>query len=307
MKQIDNALTKENSMSTINVKDPVSGKLMQSEEETERIKIETARTEAFEMEYFRFGHGSENLVILPGISVQSVMLLPDMVADAYKVLADDFTLYVFDRRKEVPEGYSIDEMAEDTAAALCAAGLKRVSVMGVSQGGMIAMKMAVLHPELVQSLILACSSAHVKEDTDQVFNEWIKLAENGDAEALYLSFGENVYSRKMFDKTRDLLVSAAKGVTEEELKRFIIFAKSMLDFDIRNDLEKIECPVFVIGAEDDRVLQPYSATEIAEHFSGRHDFQIRMYDGYGHAVFDEAPDFKESVLKFLLELKSGTA
>ena len=26
---------------------------------------------------------------------------------------------------------------------------------------------------------------------------------------------------------------------------------------------------------------------------------LKMYNGYGHAVFDEAPDFKESMLEFL--------
>ena len=79
------------------------------------IKVETVRTESFEMDYFRFGHGSESLVILPGVSVQSVMLLPNIVAAAYKVLTDDFTVYVVDRRKNVKDGYSIAEMAEDTA------------------------------------------------------------------------------------------------------------------------------------------------------------------------------------------------
>lgn len=228
----------------------------------EKIKVETVSTGSFEMDYFRFGHGSGTLVILPGVSVQSVTLFPDMVADAYKVLTDDYTLYVIDRRKEVPASYSIDEMAEDTAEALRALGFDRVSLLGVSQGGMIGMKIAVTHPELIQDLVLACSSAHVKEETDQLFGKWIELAESGDADALYMSFGENVYSGKMFEQSRDLLARAAKTVTGEELKRFTIFAQNMIGFDMRKDLKKIECPVYVIGAEDDRVLMPYSAPEI---------------------------------------------
>lgn len=46
------------------------------------IEIKTVQTDGFEMEYFCFGHGKEPLVILPGLSVQSVM----GAADAYRLL-----------------------------------------------------------------------------------------------------------------------------------------------------------------------------------------------------------------------------
>lgn len=50
------------------------------------IEIKTVQTDGFEMEYFCFGHGKEPLVILPGLSVQSVMGAADAVADAYRLL-----------------------------------------------------------------------------------------------------------------------------------------------------------------------------------------------------------------------------
>ncbi len=81
--------------------------------------------------------------------------------------------------------------------------------------------------------------------------------------------------------------------------RFIIFAKSMLGFDYRDELDKISCPVFVVGAEDDRVLMPDASPVIMEHLTRQDDHVLKMYNGYGHAVFDEAPDFKESMLEFL--------
>ena len=65
------------------------------------VQIETVRTESFSMDFFRFGHGKETLVILPGLSVQSVMVFADAVAEAYQRLANDFTIYVFDYRKEM--------------------------------------------------------------------------------------------------------------------------------------------------------------------------------------------------------------
>jgi hypothetical protein len=77
------------------------------------VQIETVRTESFSMDFFRFGHGKETLVILPGLSVQSVMVFADAVAEAYQRLANDFTIYVFDYRKEMPIAYPMHEMAQD--------------------------------------------------------------------------------------------------------------------------------------------------------------------------------------------------
>ena len=74
----------------------------ESQEPAMRMQIETVKTEMFSMDYFRFGHGKETLVILPGLSVQSVMGFADAVAEAYQMFADDYTVYVFDRRKELP-------------------------------------------------------------------------------------------------------------------------------------------------------------------------------------------------------------
>ena len=69
----------------------------------EKIQIETVRTDRFSMDYFKFGRGEKPFVIIPGVSVQSVMGSAELIAEAYKLFADDFTVYVFDRRKNLPE------------------------------------------------------------------------------------------------------------------------------------------------------------------------------------------------------------
>lgn len=107
------------------------------------IRIETVKTERFSMDFFRFGKGEKTLVILPGLSVQSVMGAADAVAGAYRSLTDHFTIYVFDRRAELPASYSVRDMARDTAEAFRALGLKKVCLFGASQGGMIALALAI--------------------------------------------------------------------------------------------------------------------------------------------------------------------
>ena len=258
-------------------------------------QIQTVETDSFSMDYFQFGQGEDVFVILPGLSVQSVMGFADAVADAYKLLSDDYTIYVFDRRKELPPDYSMHDMARDTAEAFIALGLNRVNLFGASQGGMIAMVIAIEQPELVEKLILGSTSACVENTRAQTIKKWIQLARAGNAKDLYLAFGEAVYPPNVFEQSRALLSEAAESVTHEDLKRFVILAEGIEGFNVRKDLKMIACPVLVIGSKDDRVLGAEASIQIAECT----DAELYMYEGYRHAAYDTAPDYKERILRFL--------
>ena len=263
------------------------------------IPIETVKTDAFSMDYFRFGRGKETLVILPGLSVQSVMLSADAVAQEYGAFRDAYTVFVFDRRKELPAAYSVFDMAEDTALAMKKIGLHKVFLFGASQGGMIAMTVAIRHPEAVKKLVLCSTAARVGKTQSGAVEEWVKLAKAGKAEDLYLAFGKALYPKEIFEQSRDLLKEAAKSVTPEDLRRFTVLAGDIENFDVTADLQKIACPVLLVGSEDDRVLGAEATREIADRLRGHKDFETHMYRGYGHAVYDTAPDFGERMKRFL--------
>ena len=262
--------------------------------------IETVKTDTFTMDYFKFGQGERALVIIPGLSVQSVMISANAVVSAYQPLTNDFTIYVFDRRKELPASYSVREMARDAAEALRALGLHQASVFGASQGGMIAMTMAIENPDLVQKLVLCSTAARMTEARYQAVEKWIELARAGSATDLYLAFGEAIFPQDMFEQLRALLIETAKSVTDEDLSRFIILAEALKDFDVSSELEKISCPVLLVGSKDDRVLGADATEEIAERLNDKPGFRLHMYEGFGHAAYDTAPDFKERMLRFLM-------
>lgn len=265
------------------------------------MRIETVHTPDFSMDYLRFGSGERTLVILPGLSVQSVMGLGDAIAAAYRPLEEKYTIYVFDRRGDLPSPYTVRDMARDTAAAFRALGLEKVCLFGASQGGMIALVIAAEHPELVEKLVLGSSSAHVREEQYRVIERWIRLAESGDREGLYLAFGAEIYPPAVFRQVREGLLAAARTVTDAELARFITLAEGTRGFDAVRDLEKIRCPVLAIGAYEDSVLDADATMEIAEKLDERPDFRLYLYTGFGHAAFDTAPDYKERILRFFEE------
>jgi 3-oxoadipate enol-lactonase len=79
-------------------------------------------------------------------------------------LAQHFDLLAYDQRglgqtDKPPGPYSMRDYAGDAAALLDAIGWDRCRVMGVSFGGMVAQEFALRHPERVERLVLACTSA----------------------------------------------------------------------------------------------------------------------------------------------------
>ena len=265
------------------------------------IEIKTIHTAAFSMRYVQFGRGKTPLVILPGLSVQSVMGAADAIAEAYAPLTDDFTLYVLDRRESLPEDYSLADMARDTAAAMQALGLSDVCLFGASQGGMIALLIAIEHPELVSRLALGSTAARVTAAAGKVVDRWIRLAEQKDGAALYLDFGKTIYPPDVFEAYRAALVAAGKTVTDDECARFITLAQGTRGFDVRERLSCIRCPVLLLGAEDDAVLGADATNAIADALGDRPNVQTHLYRGYGHAAFDTAPDYKNRLLRFFKE------
>ncbi|MCR4593809.1 MAG: alpha/beta hydrolase [Clostridiales bacterium] len=250
------------------------------------------------MEYFSFGKGKKTCVILPGLSIGKVTALADQVALAYKALTEDFTVYVFERVSDVPEDYTIAGMAEDTAAAFTALGLKELYIMGASQGGMIAMQIAANYPHLVKKAVIASSSSFVTEYQRNIMKMWIGFAEKKDGEGLFLSFAQVIYPQRLFMKGKEFFADCGKTIKAEDFERFIRLARATDGFDIREQMESIQCPVLAVGSKDDKLFGPEGSLQIAEKTK---DGEAYIYDGYGHALYDTAPDFKKRILEFYLK------
>ncbi len=262
------------------------------------IEIKKISTPDFEMEYFTTGSGKTNLVILPGISVKSVMLSADAIAAQYEDMCGDFTLYFFDRRKDMPEDYSVYDMARDTAIAIKAAVPGEICLFGASQGGMMAAVIAAENPGLVSKLALGSSPFTVNPHTRSVAVKWIEHAENGDFEKLYLDFGEKLYPREVFEMYREFLTDQSKTVTADEAKRFITLARGLEGYDMRKLAGKIKCPSLLLLADDDAVLGKEHINEAKALTEGRSNFEMFIYSGYGHAAFDTAPDYRLRLKEF---------
>ena len=255
-------------------------------------------TDEYIIPYIKFGTGEKILVILPGISVQSVLPMASAVEKQYELFCRDYTVYLFDRREDMPEEYSVYDMANDTAKAIKELSLSDICLFGVSQGGMIAIIIAADHPELVRKLALGSSAAYFSDELIGGINEWLGYAEQGDTVKLYLAFGKRLYSPEYFEKYKQAFRFLAKTVEEKDIKRFIKLVKATESFDARDKMASIKCPVLAIGDTSDMVLGAESTPQIAELQKDNPRFEMFMYKDMGHSVFDTAPDYPKRLFEF---------
>ena len=150
------------------------------------------------MNYLVFGQGSKTLIILPGLGDGLAPVHGQFQALAfafsYRRIARHFKVYLFSRRNTLPSIYSTRQMAADQALAMKALGIKAASVLGVSQGGMIAQHLALRYPQKVGKLVLVVSLARQNPIIQQAVTHWIDLVSAQRYRELCLDIAKKSYS-----------------------------------------------------------------------------------------------------------------
>ena len=262
--------------------------------------VQTVCAGDIEMEYACVGTGPKPLIVIPGLSIKSVMKSAASLEGPYKIFKEKYTLHFFDRKKDAKLGYSLTEMADDQVTALKALGIEKADVYGLSQGGMIAQYMAIRNPEIVNKLVLGSSTSKAEPRQITTIQNWARLARSRETTTLVNSFIDDCFSEKFAARYRRALLALYKEISDEELDRFALFSDACDYVDTYNDLGKIKCPVLVLGAGKDLVTTPEASVKIAEKLKAEGvTCEFYMYEDCGHAVFDELPDYKKRIFDFL--------
>ncbi len=255
------------------------------------------RLPAGEMDYIRFGSGKKALIMIPGVGdgLRTVRGMALPFALMYRALTKDFTVYVFSRRVDLPRGMTTRDMAEDLSLAMDALGLSRAAVVGVSQGGMIAQWLALDHPERVEKLVLAVTLARSNPIVRDVISRWLDMASRGDYRGIMLDTAERSYSPRRIRRARITYRLLGNLGKPNSFQRFTVQAASCLTHDAFDELPRVACPTLVIGGTDDRIVTGQASEEIAARIPG---CTLKMYEGLGHGLYEEAPDFWKRVMEF---------
>ena len=241
-----------------------------------------------------FGKGEKTLVMLPGLRLSDIKGGAKAAAWYYRMFAREYTVYMLDRKHPVQAGCTIHDLAEDTAEAIEKLGLREVYLFGASQGGMIAQDLAIHHPDLVKKLVLAVTLSRVNDTVKGVIEQWLTLAEEQGLSAVAADYLQKGYSERYIRRYGRLLPLAVRWQRTMPVERFRILAKAALTCDTYDELDRIRCPVLVLGGGQDRVVTGAASREMAEKLR----CPCHIYDELGHEAYNEAKDFNRRVYDF---------
>lgn len=247
--------------------------------------------------YVSFGHGKRVLILLPGLSdgLTTVKGKALLLARPYQLFFDEFTVYMFSRKDDMPEDYTIRDMAYDQAQVLRTMGIEKACVLGVSEGGMIAQYLTIDHPELVEKLVLAVSAPAFNDIIEERINTWIGSVSKGDHKSLMIDTAENSYSPEYLEKYRKIYPVIGMIGKPKDYRRFMISAKAITTFNAYEEIDKISCPTLIIGGENDKIVGIEASYDMKEKIP---DSEIFVYKGLGHAAYEEAKDFNQRIFEF---------
>ena len=98
-------------------------------------------------------------------------------------------------------------------------------------------------------------------------------------------------------KSTTIFESMTGKATPEEIRQFAVQIRACRSFDGQKQIHQIRCPVLVVGTRDDLALSGDSSPALAKALG----CPLYLYEGYGHAVYDEAPDYPARMMAFFAD------
>lgn len=230
------------------------------------------------------------IILIQGFSAQMVGWRPGFC----QCLADEgFRVIRFDNRdvgesQRYPEGgYSLGDLADDTAAFLDVLKLESAHIVGQSMGGMIAQLLAVQHPQRVRSLGLlytaANSNHYLSRDVIEARMARPLPTTRQDYVPYYVESEEGCASSG-YPQDKAWLAEVAgviwdRGWDPTGTQRQL---EALLNAPERNDsLHSIKVPTAIIAGDADQLINSAASVEVHEHIPGS---KLKIFPGMGHEL-----------------------
>lgn len=246
------------------------------------------------MDYGIFGKGQEPLLLIRGLNIRRLRGTVGTQVRRYLTYADNFRVYVIDRREPLPDKIDCEMLAEDVYEGARALGLTRALVMGNSQGGMIAQYLALNHPEFVKKLVLNVTTATPNPTLAKNVEDWVATASTGNMLRLSVEMMSVLYPPGKEPAPAAPEEAPPGGFKAHPPEEFIALAEACLTVNTADRLGEIKCPTLVLAGGKDIVMSPEASIELAK---GLGTAPV-IFSELGHAAYETA-EYQEVVKEFL--------
>jgi 3-oxoadipate enol-lactonase len=220
-----------------------------------------------------------------------------------------FRTITFDARGERDLDGGVADLVADVVALLDHLRVRKAHVLGTSLGGFVAQELAIERPDLVDRLVLVCTSygggapetISTKALSDMI--GWPSLS-TGRAirRGLETATSETYRAERPEEFERIVRWRLADSPS---LSAYYEQVRAGARFDASRDVGRITSPTLVIHGTDDRYVPVANAVALAEAVPGA---KLRVLEGAGHLIFIERyADVNREVVNFLKPRKRSGA
>lgn len=186
----------------------------------------------------------------------------------------------------VPAGpYTIDELADDVVALLDRLGVERAHLVGLSLGGMTAMRVAARNPERVDRLAVLCTAAQLPPA--QAWVERAVAVRASGSRAVAASVVQRWFTPEYLVTHPDARAASEAMVAATPAEGYAGCCEVIAALDLRDDLASIAAPTLAIAGAEDPATPPEKLNEIA---SGVKDGRLLVVPHAAHLANSEQPD-----------------
>ncbi len=210
------------------------------------------------------------------------------------------------------ENLSLDALVADLEAVVDAAGLARFPLLGISQGGAIAIVYAVRHPERVTHLVLYGAFALGKQmrattqkerDEVELFISLIKLGWGKEDPSFRQVFSSQFMPEGSPEQHRWFNDLERISASPEVAARLV---RSFGEFDVRELCRKVACPTLVMHADRDLRVPFDQGRQLASLIPGARFVPLQSCN---HILLSDEPAwsrFVDEITAFLPEARHAT-
>ncbi|WP_372594195.1 alpha/beta fold hydrolase [Actinotalea sp.] len=262
--------------------------------------------------YATWGDGPRSLIFIPGgpgNAVASAFMLRMMLQPLLRPLVDDgYRVWVVTRRRNMPEGHSVADMAGDYAALIRDEFKGRVDlVIGLSYGGMITFHLAADHPACAEHFV-AAGAAHEITDRGKDIDYRMALGVSaGDRIAAGMATGEymlagdrNRWLRRLL---APLLGRMMAGPQHEYYRHDVMVeAEAERAYSAADALPRIGVPMLLVCGDRD-IFFPKEVVEEAARLTPQST--LLLYPGQGHIKASSNKRLGSDVLVYVKTRQAG--
>lgn len=221
-------------------------------------------------------------------------------------LEPGYTVLRYDQRNHgksaiVPGPCSIESMADDVAALIGEQVAGEVHFVGLSMGGMVAQQLAVRHPHLVTSIVVANSSSYYDETARGMWRARIETALNLGMVAIAEAAMQRWFTREFREDPEGAeRVAALRAVLERmDPKAYAASCEAVSRIEFGATNPRIACPALVIAGIRDDATPPAMARAICNTISGA---ELATIDAAHMSAVEKPVAFANLVVDFIRTL-----